>query len=193
MTTDAERALAELERWGILLLQDAKLPSLAALIADEPIKGSWWGHEAGSRIFDAAGLLDDHADVATLKLVAGKVCFVHRRLWPALVAIGRAREEWQLDGLDADARALLDRVEREGRVRASGKPAKTIEARLLAASAQVHTESGKHVTELSSWARFVEDRAVRPSPALADAKREIEAIVAAMNEASSARARLPWR
>lgn len=191
MSPDAERALAEIRRLGLLLLQDPRLPSLAALIAGEVVKGSWWGHPAGSRIFDAAGELDDHADVATFKLVEGKVCFVHRRLWPALIAVGSAREAWQLEGLDGDARALLERVEREGRVRASGKAAKALEARLLAASAQVHTESGKHATELSSWARFAEDREAGAPPPLAEAKRELEAAVADM--AAGGRARLPWR
>lgn len=192
MTTDAERALAEIDRWGILLLQDAKLPSLAGLIAGEPVRGSWWGHPEGARIFEAAGVLDDEADVATFKLVEGKVCFVHRRLWPALVAIGSAREQWQLARLDAGAGALLERVEREGCVRATGKPAKALAARLLVTSAQVHTESGKHASELSSWARFVEQRGVCEARSVADGKLEIAARVAAMVEASGGRGRLPW-
>ncbi|MBX3268673.1 MAG: hypothetical protein KF729_00335 [Sandaracinaceae bacterium] len=193
MTSDAERALIEIDRLGILLLQDPRLPSLAALVAGETVKGSWWGHPAGNRIFDAAGALDAHADVCTFKLVEGKVCFVHRRLWPALVAIGSAREGWQLEELDADARALLERVERESVVRASGKAAKALETRLLAASAQVHTASGKHATELSSWARFAQDRATGTTPPLAEAKRQVERAAAGLATGSGARARLPWR
>lgn len=191
--TDLDRALAALERDGILLLQDRSLPSLASSIAGEAISGSWWSHPTANRIFDAASGLDDHSDVATFKLVEGKVCFVHRRLWPALVAIGRSREAWQLARLPEDARALLKTVDLEGRVRASGKAAKALEGRLLVASAQVHSASGKHVTELSSWSCFVEDRGVALGTLeVGDAKREIEAAVAAMAAASKARARLPW-
>ncbi len=187
MSADLARALAQLERHGLLLLQDPALPSLAALNARGPVRGSWWGHPEGSRIFEVAGALDDHPDVATCKLVAGKVCFVHRRLFAALAAIGSAREPWQTKGLDGEASALLARVDREGRVRASGKPAKTLELRLLAASAQVHTDSGKHVTELASWARFAEDRGVAAiSPA--EGKRAIEDAVGALGGG-----RLPWR
>lgn len=41
-------------------------------------------------------------------------------------------------------------------MRTSGKPAKELECRLLVASRQVHTDSGKHVLELFGWARYTE-------------------------------------
>ena len=43
-----KRALAT-ER--LLFAQDAKWPSVAALVAGEIVKGSWWGHPQGQRIF----------------------------------------------------------------------------------------------------------------------------------------------
>lgn len=190
---DLEVALAAIERWGLLLLSDPTLPSLVALIAGEPVRGSWWGHPAGSRIFSTAGALDDSPDVATFKLVSSKVCFVHRRLWRALSVVGRAREPWQTDGLDDGARALLARVDAEGQVRASGKPAKTIEARLLVASEQVHTERGTHATELIGWPRFLEVREVENElPSLEQAKAELEAAARALGDAHGVAARLPW-
>lgn len=182
-----------IEREGVLLLQDARLPSAATLIAGERVKGSWWGHAKGSAIYDAVEVASDHEDVASVKLFDGKVCFVHRRLWPALVAVGRAREPWQLDGLDDDARALLEVIDRDGRVRASGKPAKAIEQRLLAASVQVHTESGRHATELERWDAFARRRGLRigrRSPA--DARAELEALRDAWADRFGHRARLPW-
>jgi hypothetical protein len=187
---DATEILAAIERWGLILLQDPRLPSLATLIGGEPIRGSWWGHPSASRIFEAAGTIDDHADVATFKLVDKKVCFVHRRLWPALAAVGGAKASWQTDGLDGEARALLERVEREGRVRASGKAAKRLEERLLVAGEQVHTDSGAHASELSSFARFAIDRGVGALPSLEVARAELEAIVQALPGGASAR--LPW-
>jgi hypothetical protein len=71
------------------------VPSIAEAIAGEPIRGSWWAHAKGRDIFRALRALDDDRDVLCFKLVDGKVTFVHRRLWPALVrlapAIGRTR------------------------------------------------------------------------------------------------------
>jgi hypothetical protein len=187
---DAAEALAAIERWGLILLHDARLPSLAASIAGGPIRGSWWGHAEGKRIFEAAGILDEHADVATFKLVDKKVCFVHRRLWPSVAAVGGARASWQTEGLDEEARALLERVDEEGRVRASGKAAKALEERLLVAGEQVHTDSGAHASELSSFARFALDRGLGSLPSLDEARAELEAAVRALPGGESAR--LPW-
>ena len=81
MGDEVKRARAALERWGLLLLQDPVLPSLATLIAGAPIRGSWWGHARGGDIFRVANELEQ--EVVTAKLIDGKVTFVHRRLWPA--------------------------------------------------------------------------------------------------------------
>ncbi len=182
-----------IEREGVLLLQDARLPSAATLIAGEPVKGSWWGHAKGSAIYDAVEAATDHPDVESFKLFDGKVCFVHRRLWPAVIAVGRAREPWQLEGLDEGAAALLAAIDREGRVRASGKPAKAIELRLLAASVQVHTESGRHATELERWDAFARRRGLRMGRTSArTARASLEALRDEWAGRFGHRARLPW-
>lgn len=193
MTPDAARAVAAIEQHGVLLLQDPQLPSLAVLIAGEPIRGSWWGHPAGNRIFNTQGDLTDHDDVATFKLVDRKVCFVQRRLWPAIVAVGQAREAWQLAGLSAEALDLLDRVDTHGRVRATKQPAKQIETRLLAASEEVHTESGAHATELVRWDIFAAEHEVAALPAVEEAKRQLEDAVAKLAAPTRATPRLPWQ
>jgi hypothetical protein len=187
------QALEVLEAWGMLLLQDPKLPSLVGLIANEPVRGSWWGHPKGGEIFHAAGQLDDHPDVATAKLVSGKVTFVHRRLWPQLIAVGRSRQDWQTQGLTSEARALLVRVDKEKRLQASGKHAKSLEARLLVASRQVHTDSGAHATELMAWETFAhQTKAPRSRISAARARAEIEQTVRALNDAFAAKGKLPW-
>lgn len=89
-------ALAWVEKEGIVLMAGkGPVPSLTEKIAGEPIKGSWWGHPKGRAIFAAASEVAESADVLACKLIDGKVTFVHRRLWPALVAlageIGRDR------------------------------------------------------------------------------------------------------
>jgi hypothetical protein len=148
------QALEALERTGLLFLHDARRPSLTALVAGEPVRGSWWGHAAGQRIFQVANALADGSDVAFVPLLEGKVTLVHRRLWPALVSVGEERAPWQLEGLDRAARTLLGEVDRAGRLRVSGPPGKTLGKALLVHSEQVHTEGGAHVTELQTWKVF---------------------------------------
>jgi len=179
---------AVLERCGLLLLQDPRLPSLAALVAGGPVKGSWWGHPAGKEIFRVASELDDDADVTVAKLVAGKVTFVHRRLFAALAAVGAERAGWQLTGLPRPAAALLDRVDHEGALEASGPPVKELERRLLVAAHQIHTESGAHATQLTTWKRFRQVTATRAITA-ARGRTELEAAADALG---ATRSLLPW-
>ena len=184
MDTDVAEAVRLLAERGVLLVQDAALPSLATLVAGGPVKGSWWSHPKAQRIFETLGALDDRDDVVSAKLVDGKVTLVHARLFAALAAVGAAREAWQIDGLGAAEKKLLGRVD-AARVRASGADAKALELRLLVVGRQVHTENGKHELELSSWAAFRAQHALAAVDVDA-AKREIEAAV------GDARDRLPW-
>ena len=57
------------------------------LVAGEPVRGSWWGHPKGHDIFAACQHLLQHPDATTAKLVSGKVTYVHRELWPSLLAV----------------------------------------------------------------------------------------------------------
>ena len=72
-----------------MVLQAARgpVPSLAETIAGAPIAGSWWGHPKGHEIFAVATAVSESASVLVCKLVDGKVTYVHRRLWPALVKL----------------------------------------------------------------------------------------------------------
>lgn len=194
LTADVRRALARLKKHGFLLLQDPRLPNLAALVAGKPVRGSWWGHRAGSRIFDVSGRLEQHRDVLILKLVAGKVTFIHRRFWAALAAIGRARESWQTRGLSRRARRLLARVDEEECVRATGTAARELERALLVVGRDVHTDSGAHAKELVTWERFAREAGVPLRRRSAErARAELEAAAAEMAEESGARAPLPWQ
>lgn len=186
-------ALDHLTRDGLLLLHDAARPSLTTMVAGAPVRGSWWGHARGGDIFATASALEDRPDVLVVKLLDRKVTFVHRRLWPALIAVGGARALWQLAGLDADATALWQVVEAEGRVRARRRgdaAARLLEDRMLVLGQQVHTESGRHETELVAWAevaRRARLRGRRPAPSAAQAQLEAAALHAAPG------ARLPWQ
>jgi hypothetical protein len=90
-------ARAFVERSGIVL-QSGKgaVPSFAAYVAGEPIRGSWWAHPAAQRIFQLAEAVIDSGDVLVCKLVDGKVTYVHRRLWPALVKLSSRFERARL-------------------------------------------------------------------------------------------------
>ena len=61
------------------------VPSLAQTIAGETIRGSWWAHPKGHVIFLCSRAIRESEDVLVCRLVGGKVTYVHRRLWPALV------------------------------------------------------------------------------------------------------------
>lgn len=152
--------LAELRERGLLLQSDPKVLSVSHLILGSPIKGSWWGHPKGRVIWAITERLADHPDVMVLKLVAAKVTYVHRRLWPAVYTVARSNELWQSKGLSSEARAILARVRRVGSVRTDQLPRRKhgwkvatheLEARLLAFSQEVHTESGAHAKQLEGW------------------------------------------
>jgi hypothetical protein len=166
---------------------------LVGLVVGGPVAGSWWGHSKGSEIFHAAGQLEDHPDIATTKLVSGKVTYVHRRIWPDIIAVGQSREPWQLQRLTGEARTLLARVDAEMRLLASGNIAKQLEQKLLVASRSVHTDSGSHALELLRWEVFAREKKVPlPRGSAAGARAHLEALVGAMNKAFGARAKLPW-
>lgn len=86
--TPAE-ALSFVERHGVVLesAHHAGIPSLAEEIAGGPMRGGWWAHPAGRAIFAATRAVRASPDVLVCRLIAGKISFVHRRLWPALVRI----------------------------------------------------------------------------------------------------------
>ena len=87
-----------------VVLQSARgpLPNLAAQVAGEPIRGSWWGHSRGHEIFAVLTHVLDSPDVIATRLVDGRITLIHRRLWPALVRVA--------DRFPADRLAAVDEV-----------------------------------------------------------------------------------
>lgn len=78
------------EKHGVVLASaKGPVPCIAEAIAGEPIIGSWWSHAKAQIIFAALSEIDDDVDIRCFKLVDGKVTFVHRRVWPALVRLAR--------------------------------------------------------------------------------------------------------
>lgn len=82
------QALAFVRKHGVVLeAAQGRVPSLAEAISGEPIHGSWWNHPKSKEIFAVTRAVRDSEDVLVCRLVKGKVTFVHRRLWPALVKV----------------------------------------------------------------------------------------------------------
>jgi len=148
----ADPILAVLAARGLLLTQDKALPSVVGILTGESIRTSWWSHPKAHLIFSVLSELAEHPDVLFTKLLYRKDTLVHRSLWPAVLAVGSARDQWQVQGLSGDAKRLLERLDRgDGSVRAAGAPVKELEARLLATAHEIHTESGRHEKALESW------------------------------------------
>jgi hypothetical protein len=171
----------------------AKRESAFHVLTGELPRGSWWSHPRANDIYDILQSLERHPDLLLAKLLAGKVTMIHRRLWPAVLAVVTAREGWQLDGLSplaSQALGALDDAEASGREPppASRTVSKEIESRLLAHSESVHTSSGKHVTRLQPWKTWAARAGGQPAPDVNESKRVIEASAARMTPPPA----LPW-
>ena len=81
-------ALAFVREHGVVLESGrGPVPSLADAIAGESIRGNWWSHPRGRVIFRSTRAVRDSPDVLVCRLLGGKVTYVHRRLWPAVVRL----------------------------------------------------------------------------------------------------------
>jgi hypothetical protein len=133
------------------------VPDLTSAIAGEPVRGTWWAHPRGKDIYRIANALEDDDTVLVAKLAEGKVTFVDERLFAAVarVVTDRGWRAARIAGLDAAAKRLLARVDREERVRIENRALagarKALEAAALVRGVQEHTESGHHASVLESW------------------------------------------
>ena len=84
-----EREALELVEQNGIMLESArgKTSSLAAQIAGEVVSGSWWGHPKSDQIFALTRTVRDSEQVLVCRLLQGKITYVHRRLWAALVKV----------------------------------------------------------------------------------------------------------
>jgi hypothetical protein len=183
---------AELEQHGILLKTDPKLPNACALVVGEPIRGSWWAHAKSHEIFGVLTELEAHPDVLVAKLVSGKDTFIHRSLWAAVLAVGTARERWQMHSLDREARALLAQADKAGMIESGGRAALVLERALLVHSEQVHTDHGSHAKILTSWKQWAERTGTKPGE-IDESKASLEKLVDHLNARYQGNGRLPWR
>jgi hypothetical protein len=199
-----DKVFLQLEKLGLLLVSDSFFPNVYQLIAGDRRKGSWWGSDQAHTIFAVNEMLEDHPDVMVMKLISGKVTFVHRELWGRIYSIGVAREQWQTKNLSAHAKSLLKTLDQEGILQTNklgkvygpkpGETAKELELRMLAHATQVHSESGAHTKVLktwNAWANYIGFRARPKNPAAA--RQFLNERVAQISSTHQwANATLPW-
>jgi hypothetical protein len=95
-----KEALEFVEKFGIVLESaQGRMPNLAAAIAGEGIRGSWWAHKKSREIYLVTRAVRESDQVLVCRLLDGKVTYVHRRLWPALVRVSRKIPKVQLTAI----------------------------------------------------------------------------------------------
>lgn len=170
MIRTLEDALELVKTHGVVTeVPSAGARSLAEAVAGGPLQGSWREHARGNLIWRLGRQLRASPQVLTLRLVEGKVAFVHPSLWPEAyrVVMEPARRRGSLAGLSSRTRALLEVVERErelhlGREGPWDKEREVLEERLLVqASDRQDPEDGRWRHALRSWRHWA-------SPALRD-------------------------
>jgi hypothetical protein len=199
--------LGRLREVGYLLFADPDFESVAGTIVGSPIRGSWWGHPAGHRIYSVGLALDDSPDVLTVPLFFRKATLVHRSRWADVLAVAEARSGWQMAGLSRAALSVLSQVDAAGaarldtlasaplpRGRTVGDLARDLERRLLVIGRSVHTASGRHAKQLWSIRRWKADHHfVTHGQDAESAARRIEERARALFGNASLRRTLPWR
>jgi hypothetical protein len=202
LRSDIEALGHELERIGLLLHHDAELPSATALIAGQPIRGSWWGHPLGQRIYDALGAFEEQGGQLSPKLVNGKLTYIARHLWPAFLALARLHADGPLR-LPQHGRKLLLTIGLEpvrvdqldptpfGGPSGLQKCVRALAQLLLADVGSRHTESGKHAMALTSWQDWAAGNAVEAEPSIEKARRQMCKALSAL-ETSTRRAKTPF-
>jgi hypothetical protein len=185
-----DSVFAVLAEKGLLLTQDKTLPNVVGIVTDESLRTSWWSHPKAHLIFAVLSELAEHRDVLFTKLLHHKDTLVHRSLWPAILAVGTARQPWQLQGLSHEAKRLLDCLDRgDGAVRAAGLPVKELQVRLVARAQEIHTESGRHEMAIESWKTWSERVDCRPIGSVSRARKVLEEAAVAFGAPLQA---LPW-
>ena len=80
------QAITFVRKHGVVLESAAgPVPSLAQALVGEPISGSWWAHPRSHEIFETTRVVRESDEILVCRLVDGKITYIHRRLWPALV------------------------------------------------------------------------------------------------------------
>jgi hypothetical protein len=83
-----QEALLFIREHGIVLESArGRVPTFAEAVAGARISGSWWAHPKGREIFALTRTVRASREILVCRIIDGKITYVHRRLWPALVRL----------------------------------------------------------------------------------------------------------
>ena len=71
--------------------------SLARIVSGGQIRGSWWSHREGKKIYAAIRKARESKAILVCGLARGRITYIHRRLWPYFV---RLAEQFPRHALD---------------------------------------------------------------------------------------------
>jgi hypothetical protein len=184
---DFDRVLDVIMLCGLLIEAHPVLPSVAALIIDESVGDAWREHADREAVDAVLTRLAEHEDVLGVPLISERVTWIHRQLWPALLAVVSVPEPWQTNRLSADVVMLYARVDEDGvvdRDEADDAVTRELHDRLLA-----------HVgpERIMSWERWCRSRhSPRPDVSPPARRRLVEATGRAVCRGFHCGAVLPW-
>ena len=198
-------AVDHLQRWGLVLDSDAHLPAWPSLVVGRPVRGSWWADPDVHLIHDVGMRLVQHPDVLHTVLVSAKLTCIHRRLWPAFIAVALAPEAWKVQGVSDGARRILELIPGEHPLHAdeeglpsssakeNGRLMRQLEARLLCAGGSAHTSRGAHVKFVMSWEAWSREREMSvPEMAASEGRRILDECLDRLNREFGGRGTMPW-
>lgn len=191
-----------IEKYEIMLLQDKAFPNIINEITGQKILGSWWGHTQANSIYNGLMWLGHHRPVLTIKLLDGKVTYIHESRHLDIYSIVCQPRDWQTKKLKDDELQLLNFVLKKKEITIddlkSIKPIKEIkksfvnlEKNLLIYATEEHTDSGRHKKKYMSWKKSKIAHSKLNDYELA--KERIENIVNSLNHKFDAHAKLPWQ
>ena len=200
-----KRAWEGLRRHGLLLLQDPRLPSVATVVAGEPVTGPWSRHAKGRQILEVAQRLEQHPEVLATRLLSASITFVHRTMWAAFLSQARSGDPWQMQKLSLAARTLLRKVQHAGKLdrsevakggvatRSAAEAVRELEARLLVHGRQVDATRDIWAKTMETWEHWAA-RVKHDSPAVAKGvgRAHLLEAIRAMCRESGGSCTLPW-
>jgi hypothetical protein len=93
-------ALQFVEQHGVVLeAARGPVPTLADAALGAERRGSWWGHPQGKAFFWLTRQVRASKNVLVCRLVNGKITYVHRRVWPALVRLAPTMQAARLTAI----------------------------------------------------------------------------------------------
>jgi hypothetical protein len=120
------QAIRFIKKHGIILESaHGSVRNLAEIVVGKKIRGNWWAHPKGREIFSLTRAVRDSNDILVCRLMHGKITYVHRRLWAALVRLAKQLDRERLGRIrevhTAEGKHVLDIISYPGWVPAEVK------------------------------------------------------------------------